>query len=70
MNGGEYYIKELGYWLDAYDKCKNIAVEYDEKWHNRIRDKDLRRQKEIIEFINPSEFWRYDESMNMLRRIV
>ncbi len=63
QNGGEYYIKELGYWLDAYDKEKNVIVEYDEKWHNRLsrKNKDLIRQKEIINFIHPKEFWRYNE---------
>jgi hypothetical protein len=31
MNGGEYYIKELGFWLDGYDSINNVAYEYDEK---------------------------------------
>ena len=38
MNGGEHYLKSLGYWLDAYDKDKNIIVEYDEKWHGRKKE--------------------------------
>ena len=32
-NGGEFYIKELGYWVDGYSKEKNIVIEYDEKHH-------------------------------------
>ena len=27
MNGGEYYIKELGYWLDGYDIENNVVYE-------------------------------------------
>jgi hypothetical protein len=31
LNGGE--LRCLGYWMDAYDKNKNIVVEYDEPYH-------------------------------------
>ena len=31
-NGGEFYTG-IGYWLDAYDKEKNIVLEYDEPKH-------------------------------------
>jgi hypothetical protein len=51
-NGGEFYIKELGYWVDGYSKQKNIVIEYNEKWHNRQSQKDNRRQKEIVDFLN------------------
>ncbi len=56
MNGGEYYIKELGYWVGGYDKEKNIVLEIDEKHHfylygNR-KEKDTRRQKEIENYLN------------------
>lgn len=51
MNGGEYHIKELGYFVDGYDKDKNIVLEYQEKRHNYTTEKDLRRKKEIIEFL-------------------
>lgn len=53
MNGGEYYIKELGYWLDGYDSKNNIAYEYDEKHHFRKNKiiKDKIRQKEIEDFL-------------------
>lgn len=54
-NGGEHYIKELGYWVDGYDKNKNVVVEYDEKHHfnsnGTLKEKDIRRQKEIEEFL-------------------
>lgn len=55
MNGGEYYIKELGYWVDGYDKENNIVYEYDEKRHfsckNKYIEKDIKRQKEITNFL-------------------
>ena len=47
-NGGEFYTG-IGYWLDAYDKEKNIALEYDEPKHyidiknNILREKDIKR---------------------------
>lgn len=51
MNGGEYYIKELGYFVDGYDKDKNIILEIDEKKHfnfdGSLRKKDIIRQIEI-----------------------
>lgn len=54
MNGGEFYIKELGYWVDGYDKDKNVVIEIDEKKHfknGNLRKKDLIRQNEIEEFL-------------------
>lgn len=50
-NGGEFYIKELGYWVDGYSKEKNIVIEYYEKHHNRKIEKDLQRQKEITNLL-------------------
>ena len=47
-NGGEFYIKELGYWVDGYSPSKNIVIEYMEKWHKNQKEKDERRKKEII----------------------
>lgn len=50
-NGGEYYIKELGYFVDGYSKEKNIVIEYDEKHHfdenGNLCEKDIIRQCEI-----------------------
>ena len=54
MNGGEYYIKQLGYWLDGYDKNNNVAYEWDEPHHffkGELREKDLIRQIEIEKFL-------------------
>jgi hypothetical protein len=50
MNGGEYYISSLGYWLDGYDEINNVAYEFDEKKHfinGKLSSKDKNRQKEI-----------------------
>ena len=50
MNGGEFYIKELGYWLDGYDKENNVVYEFDEKYHDnqKQKQKDMLRQQDII----------------------
>lgn len=50
-NGGEYYIRELGYWVDGYSKEKNIVIEYYEKFHERNKERDNRRQREIEDFL-------------------
>ena len=54
MNGGEYYIKELGYWLDGYDKENNVAYEFDEEYHKYKKERDLKRQQEIEKFLGCS----------------
>ena len=59
-NGGEYYIRELGYWVDGYSPSKNIVIEIDEKHHEKQKEKDRQRQKEIEEFLN-CKFIRIDE---------
>ena len=55
MNGGEYHIKKLGYWLDGYDKENNVVYEFDERQHfdkdGNLKEKDLIRQKEIENFL-------------------
>ena len=72
LNGGEYSF--LGYFVDGYDKDKNIIVEYDEPKHYTINDtlkeKDLKRQNNIIKFQSPSQFWRYNEKIDKLERIL
>ncbi len=50
-NGGEYHIKELGYWIDGYSKEKNIVIEYYEPHHNKQKERDSQRQTEIMEFL-------------------
>jgi len=53
-NGGEYFIKELGYWVDGYDKDKNVVIEYCEGHHNQPKRhlKDEKRKQEIINYLN------------------
>ncbi len=50
-NGGEFFIKELGYWVDAYDINKNIVIEFNEKHHKYRKEKDKIRRDEIINFL-------------------
>lgn len=54
-NGGEYRIRELGYWVDGYDKEKNVVIEIDEKFHfdiyGNLKERDKIRQKEITDFL-------------------
>ena len=52
-NGGEFHV--LSYWLDGYDKEKNVGIEIDEKVHfdkdGNLKEKDVQRQKEITDFL-------------------
>lgn len=50
LNGGEHHIKELGYWVDGYDKERNVVVEYYENshWHRKNKQKDIDRRTEIM----------------------
>ena len=48
-NGGEYHIKELGYWADGYSLSKNIVIEYYELRHKYKQEKDKIREKQIKE---------------------
>ena len=53
-NGGEVHIKELGYFLDAYDVDKNVVLEIDESYHfknDKLRKKDKIRQQEIEDIL-------------------
>lgn len=67
-NGGEFYIKDLGYWVDAYDKERNTIVEYDEPYHSgtKQKQKDLIRLNEIKNFLN-CKFYRYNSKTNVLK---
>lgn len=54
-NGGEFYIADLGYWVDAYDAKNNIVLEIDEKHHflknGEYTEKDKTRQDEIEKYL-------------------
>jgi len=64
MNGKE--LKVAAYWVDGYDKEKNIVFEYDEPHHYykrkqmKLKEKDLIRMKRIQEEIH-CDFIRYNE---------
>lgn len=62
---GEYYIKELGYWVDYYEPNLNIVIEYDESHHNRQmhKQKDILRQKQIEQQLK-CQFYRIREKMD------
>jgi hypothetical protein len=68
LNGGE--VELYGYFADGYDKKKNIIFEYDEYRHYDINgnllSKDISRQNDLIQNINPSLFLRFDEKNNRL----
>jgi hypothetical protein len=55
-NGGEFYIRGLGYWVDGYSKEKNIVIEYDERHHydvnGNLKERDVQRQLEIQKYLN------------------
>ena len=63
MNDGEFYIKELGYWLDGYDKENNIVYEFDEEYHKYQIEKDIIRQQEIEHFLK-CKFIRIKNNIN------
>lgn len=72
-NGGEFYTG-IGYFVDAYDKEKNIVLEYDEPKHyvdyasNLLTQKDIERQTKIIEHLK-CQFWRYNERTKTLWKV-
>lgn len=51
-NGGEFFVKEVGCFLDGYDKTKNIVIEFYERFHynedGTLKEKDIRRESLII----------------------
>ena len=70
LNGGEFFIKELGYWPDYYEPTYNIVVEWDEKKHfdknGNLKEKDLKRMNIIKKSLH-CRFFRYNEEMKELK---
>lgn len=68
-NGGEFSVS--GYYIDGYDKERNIAFEYDEPKHyedttlNILKKKDIERQNLIIEKLG-CKLYRYNEAIDFL----
>lgn len=69
LNGGE--VEVCGYFVDSYDKNKNIVVEYDEPKHynvnGELKKKDIDRMVEICNHLK-CEFWRYNEKKGTLQK--
>lgn len=70
LNGGE--IRVIGYSLDAYDKERNIVIEYDEPAHynniGQLKQKDVLRQQRITTHLG-CKFFRYNEKTKELYEI-
>jgi very-short-patch-repair endonuclease len=45
-NGGEMMV--AGYWLDFYEPNIKLAIEYDEPYHKYRKEKDIKKQKEVV----------------------
>lgn len=68
-NGGEHYIKELGYWVDYYEPSENLIIEWDEPDHYRkgqLLKRDIDRMMEIKQHLQ-CRFYRYNQKTNELK---
>jgi hypothetical protein len=69
-NGGEFYIKELGYWVDYINFDLKLIMEWDEENPHYINGelsiKDKLRQKEIQNFLPDFKFDRIREKSILL----
>lgn len=63
--GGEFQIKELGYFVDYINFEKKLIMEWDEKHHKYQKEKDLQRQQEIQNLYPEFEFKRIKEFGHM-----
>ena len=62
--GGEYHIKELGYYPDYINFEEKIIIEWDEPHHyedNELLAKDIKRQNEIQDYFPDFDFIRIKE---------
>ncbi len=70
LNGGEFLIKEFGYYVDGYDIKQNIIFEYDERHHfdiyGNLKDGDYNRMNKIQKVLN-CDFLRYNEIKKELK---
>jgi hypothetical protein len=71
MNGGEQIVG--GYFVDGYDKDKNVVFEYDEPRHyyvnGNLKPKDIIRQMRIIQMLHPKKFIRYNEAKRKIYEV-
>lgn len=58
----QFYLNELGYFVDYYEPTLNIVIEYDETKHYdknwNLKEKDVIRQREIKNYLK-CKFYRY-----------
>jgi len=70
--GGEFQIKELGYFPDYINFEKKLIMEWDENTskhfdkNGNLREKDVIRQKQIQAFYPDFQFKRIKESINVM----
>lgn len=60
------------FYVDGYDKKRNIVLEFDSKYHKRKQQmkKDLERQSKILNILKPNVFWRYDNVSDTMKNII
>lgn len=60
------------FYIDGYDKEKNVVLEFDSKYHRRFgqREKDLIRQQKIIDILKPKRFWRFDSESKQIKNAI
>lgn len=67
-NGGEYFVKELGYFVDYYEPVENIVIEWDEPRHYKgdvLIEKDVYRMKQIKDHLK-CRFFRINSKTNII----
>ena len=66
------HTDEVLYFLDGYDKERNIVMEYDGKNHllSKQKEKDLIRQNKIIDILKPKKFFRYDAVNKQIKNVL
>lgn len=64
----EFYLSDLGYWVDYYEPKLNLVIEYDEPHHfkaGQLKDWDIQRMERIKNKLK-CYFYRYDVRKNIL----
>lgn len=71
--GGEYHIKNLGYFLDYINFEAKLIIEWDEKSHykkGKLRERDIKRQKEILDIFTDFNFIHIPESDMSIQKLL
>jgi len=71
--GGEYHIKELGYFLDYINFDKKVIIEWNESKHYKkgvLRNRDVVRQKEIQSVFNSFTFIQLNEKDDSFKKVL